>query len=116
MHVERALRVLIVRGDEQDHGHVAAVELTEHPEAIKSRHLDVETDQIRLQLANERHRLVPALGLSDDLDIRFRLYKSANALPRQTFIVNDQNSHRHRLRLLPTCHRPIAARREVQRA
>ena len=89
VHVEGALCVLVVRGDEQDHRHVTALQLTEHAEPIKPRHLHVETDQIRPEFTNQRYRLVSTLGFADHFDIRLTLHESANALPGQTFIVND---------------------------
>jgi hypothetical protein len=68
---------------------VTALQLTEHAEPIKPRHLHVETDQIRPEFTNQRHRFVSTLGFADHVDIRLTLQESANALPRQAFIVND---------------------------
>ncbi len=72
---------------------MTTIELTEHAEPIEPGHLDVEADQIRPELPNEGHRLVSTAGFTDDLNIRLTLQEAANALPRQTFIINNEHSH-----------------------
>ena len=49
VHLERAQRVLVVGGDEDDRQ--VAPEQLEHLEAVELRHLHVEQHQVRLQLA-----------------------------------------------------------------
>ena len=88
VHLERADRVTVVGGDEDD-GDVAADEL-EHVEPVELRHLDVEQQQVRLQLGRGLHGLEAVGALGDDLDVGMRGQPLAKNAARQRLVVDDR--------------------------
>jgi hypothetical protein len=70
VHIERADCVLVMRGHEHDPARDIVAERLEDAEAVLVGHLDVEEQQIRPELPDEKHRLFPVRRLTDDLDGR----------------------------------------------
>ena len=89
MHFERAQRVLVVRGDEDDRRHGVRADALEHVEAVHLRHLDVEEEDVR-PLARDHRRRVDAAALAGDGQLAVALDEHAHDLPRERLVVDDR--------------------------
>ena len=92
VHFERAQRVLVVGGDEDDRRHPLGADRVDHAEAVDAGHLDVEEDEVRRLVLDGRDRLRAVAALADDFDVLFLLQQRQHALARDRLVVNDQGS------------------------
>src|SRR5882724_9419238 len=89
---ERLKRITIVRSDENHRRQMCRRDTAEHLEAIKSRHLDVEKEKIRLEGFDAPYRFGPIAALPDDLEVGRLAKPQANAVTRERLIVGDKDS------------------------
>jgi hypothetical protein len=87
---ERAQRVLIERGREDDRNLTA--DQLEHLEAAQLRHLDVEEQQIGRELGHDLDRLEPVSALPHHLDVRMLAEKLPHDRARQRLVVDDHHA------------------------
>ena len=71
-HIERAERVLLVGGDEDDVRRLVGPDGVEDAEAIQARHPDVQEHDVRREALDHRDGFAPGGGLTYDLDIARR--------------------------------------------
>jgi hypothetical protein len=60
-------------------------------DAIHSRHLEIDENNIGAQLLEHRKPLLPIGGLTNDLHVRSGLQRKRNPIAQQWVIVNDQD-------------------------
>ena len=92
VNLERADRVRVVRGHEDDGRHVVAVEVLDDVEAVHARHLDVEEDEVGL-LALDHLDGARAVGAgADDFDVGLLGEQGGDAVTRQLLVVDDEGA------------------------
>ena len=96
VHLEGLHRVPVVSGDKDGERHVLSLQGRDHAEAIHLRHLNIEKDEVRLFLLDQRDGRLAVAALGHDLQVGFIFQHSAQALARQRFIVTKQHSNGHR--------------------
>ena len=82
--------MLAVGGDEHEQRRLDVHQSLNDRKAVKTRHLDVEEDQIGLVGLDLADRLAAVGGGGDDLDVVMRLQPKLQALGGQRFVI-DQN-------------------------
>lgn len=85
-------RVLVVRRDEHDGGQVVVRQLLDDREAVHSRHLDVEEDDVGMVLPDSFDRFGSIGGLADDTDGLGLGKESPELVARQPLVVDDQDA------------------------
>ena len=91
--VERAQRVVIEGGDEDDERHARRADRLDDVEAGGAGHLHVEEHQVRLQPADGIDRLGAGRALGDDFEPVFRREQRAQPLARERLVVGDEDAH-----------------------
>ena len=81
--------MLGIRGHEHD-GRQGTPEPSDHLESVHDRHLDVQEDQIRLQMADLPQRRLPAVRFAHDLDVFHGGQPFQQHSAGQRLIVHDQ--------------------------
>src|SRR5436190_820016 len=64
-----------------------------HVEASEPWHLHVEEHQVRIERVDGVHRRVAVVDLANDLDASLRAEHVRDALPRERFVVDDQDAN-----------------------
>jgi hypothetical protein len=90
LNVERADRVLIVRGHENHEWLVRRCCRAKHLEAVEPGHLHVEENEVGPLLANSANCFAPAPGFSDDVDLRLLREHRQQSPASQWFVVDDE--------------------------
>ena len=95
VHLERTQGILVVGGHEDDDRDLLRRHGLQQRQTVELRHLHVEEDDVRGELANhvERGRPVAALAGNDHLGQRPQ--EPAEPPPRHRFVVHDQHAHDH---------------------
>ena len=88
--LERANRVLVVRGDENDQWLMGRRRLAQRLEAAQPRHLNVEKHQVGFVLGDRRHRRAAAGRLTDNLDVGVRGEQRTHPAARKRLVVDDE--------------------------
>src|SRR5690606_25337472 len=78
--IERTERELVIRGREDGDRHVRGAERLEDTETVQPRHLNIEEEQVGTYGLDQRHSLLAAPRLADDVDVGLRLEMKAHAL------------------------------------
>ena len=100
MRLERAQRVLVVRGHENDDGQVFRTTLLDQPgnhaKAIELRHLHVEEQHVHrpagaVRALHDRKRLGAAATAPDQVDTSIGLQQIPQPPPRRLFVVDDEH-------------------------
>ena len=103
--LEGAERVVVERRHEDGGRNAGGAERVNHAEAVDSRHLDVEQQQIDRHPLEHFERLFAVAAFGDDLDARPPLQQDADRLARVLLVVDDRDTSR------PSPRRPIGAAR-----
>ena len=93
MDFERADRVLVVRGHENDGRGAGGLQRAHDPEAVQFGHLDVEEDEVGRQPLDGGHRLGAVRRLADHFDVGLCREEAEDPLPRYRLIVNDERAN-----------------------
>ncbi len=98
-HVEGLERVLVVRGHEHRGGHVLRADRPDHVDAGRAGHLHVEEHEVGLQRADGADRRFAVVREADDFHVFLVSQQIFEALPRQGFVIDDEDAQR-----LASCH------------
>jgi hypothetical protein len=94
LHLERAKRVAVERGDEHDRRRRLPGDRLEDTERVEVRHLDVEKEQLRLERGHLLDRLPSAGACSNDFDLAGFLCQADDAPAGNGFVVGyDGGEH-----------------------
>jgi len=92
--VERAVDVL-VEVERREHEHPGRILLLEQEagrgDPVQLRHPYVHQDDIRLQLARQRHGLLAVSSLADDVDLRIGAQDHAEARADEPLVVGQED-------------------------
>jgi hypothetical protein len=89
--LESADRVLVVCRHE-DHCRCALGRGVQHVEAIASRKLHVEEDQVRVEFTNEPDRLRARPRLADQLEVRLEPEQLDDTVTGERFVIHDERA------------------------
>ena len=92
VHLERAERVLVVGGDEDDRRHLLGTDGLDDAEAVDTGHLHVEEHQVGHLVLNRRDGLRAVAALAHHFDVVLLLQQRQHALARDRLVVDDQGS------------------------
>src|SRR5437868_14889290 len=86
-------RELVVRRAEDDGRHRRAGDGIEHFEAVESRHLHVEKNQVRCPTFDLLHGFLAAAAFTDDFNVFVFFEMKPNAVAGEGFVIYDQCSN-----------------------
>jgi hypothetical protein len=90
--IEGAKGVLVVRGDEYDHGYLFGAQAIEYLKAVELRNLNVEKDQVGRVAANRVGR-GPSIGtFGYDLDVALRREQTPQLSQRERLVIDEENA------------------------
>jgi hypothetical protein len=92
VHLERAERVSVERGDEDDERHPLRADGLDQLESGCTRHLHIEEHEIRTKGLDCRHRRRAILALGDDLHPVFEGEQHEQPLPREGLVVGNDHA------------------------
>jgi len=81
---------MLVVGRAENHAGPRFRQTGSHVDAARTRHLDVEQDQVGPELRHPFHGLHSGLGFTHDLQVRMGGQQLAQTRPRRLLIVDDQ--------------------------
>ena len=93
--LERADRILVVRGHEDHRRHALRSDRVDDREAVHPRHLHVEQHQVRRLLANDGDRLASVARFRYGLDAGLTAEQQLQPLARERLVVHDENLQSH---------------------
>ena len=97
IHVERLHGVIIVGSSENEkrQAHLLLEQPFDDAETIQARHLDVQENQLRVELADEAHCLEAVLGPAHDLNVWKALQQKRKLVTGWLFVIHDERRDLH---------------------